>query len=349
MNTHVNQFDFLRIFGAFLVFFSHSYALANLPEPWVFGTMSAGGLGVAIFFSISGFLTTKSIIADPNPFAFSGKRILRIFPALIAVSVISALVIGPAVSATPLSTYFSSSRPYSYILNNIFLSPQFDLPGIFLKNHFPLSMNGSLWTLPLECLCYILLLLLFHLTPKRHRKAFWVFYILLFTTLATLTPIGVHIFYSSDLYQCFYHAPYFFIASFFALFETPPLDIHYFRNLSFFAAAAVLSAWNTTAMHYVCWFAIPIVTIFLGLNQPFLSREITRHGDLSYGIYLWSFPIQQISIESLAPRIGFPLSMIAAFASVLVISKLSWEFIEKPALALKSLLPHRIAKSSSVL
>ncbi|RYH66892.1 MAG: acyltransferase, partial [Alcaligenaceae bacterium] len=91
---HENNFDGLRLLGAFLVLGSHQFALAGRQEPFAVAPYTFGTLGVLIFFSISGFLVASSWKSDPNIFRFAARRFLRIWPALAVV------VVGLAILAT---------------------------------------------------------------------------------------------------------------------------------------------------------------------------------------------------------------------------------------------------------
>ncbi|WP_375540924.1 acyltransferase family protein [Klebsiella pneumoniae] len=72
---------------------SHHFALNGLPEPKIFGSTKLGTLAVIIFFSISGYLITSSFINSKTTISYIKKRVLRIFPGLIACSFIMTLLI----------------------------------------------------------------------------------------------------------------------------------------------------------------------------------------------------------------------------------------------------------------
>lgn len=115
-NGHQNNaFDFLRIFAASAVLYSHSYALYGLPEPYPLPGQTYGSLAVALFFSISGFLVCQSWMNDPSFSRFFIRRALRIFPGLLVVVILTALVIGPLFTTLTLQEYFASGTAWNYI------------------------------------------------------------------------------------------------------------------------------------------------------------------------------------------------------------------------------------------
>ncbi|ELW9531216.1 acyltransferase [Burkholderia cenocepacia] len=153
---HKNNFDFLRLLAAFAVLYSHQHALVGLPEPTLGLPDSLGAFGVSIFFSISGYLIAQSWERDPNLLRFATKRVLRIWPALLVVTVLAAFVLGPIVSDLPVATYFQDPLVWKY-LDNLRLRMTFQLPGVFTTNPFPNSVNGSTWTIPVEVRWYVYL------------------------------------------------------------------------------------------------------------------------------------------------------------------------------------------------
>lgn len=136
-----------------LVFVSHHYALQGLPEPMVSTWTTFGGLGVAMFFSISGYLIAISWMRDPHLGRFAVRRLLRILPGLVVVVAFCALVLGPWMSTVPPAEYYWHPGVWAYF-RNILFSPVYSLPGVFGANPYPHAVNGSLWTLPLEFFLY---------------------------------------------------------------------------------------------------------------------------------------------------------------------------------------------------
>ena len=110
------------------------------------------------FFALSGFLVAGSLLRN-DLVSFGALRVIRIFPALMAEVIISALIIGPIFTALPLQAYFTDSRFYVYLLNMVGIV-HFKLPGVFLDTPAPEVVNAQLWTVPIELQCYVSLIIL---------------------------------------------------------------------------------------------------------------------------------------------------------------------------------------------
>ncbi len=174
-NNRFNLFDLLRLIAATLVIYSHSYPLLGITPPDIVTRIlpftNGGTLGVWIFFIISGYLNTKSI-KNNNAFAFLINRSLRIFPGLVVALLFSIFVIGPLCTNLPMSDYFINHKTWQYIHQNLFLSPNYILPGVFDGNRFKSVVNGSIWTLPTEALLYLTLPLIVKIFPDyQHTSA----------------------------------------------------------------------------------------------------------------------------------------------------------------------------------
>jgi peptidoglycan/LPS O-acetylase OafA/YrhL len=84
---------------------------------------------------------------------------------------------------------------------------------------------------------------------------------------------------------------------------------------------------------------LPYLTIYLAhLKIPRLSG-FGRYGDFSYGIYIFSFPVQQLMMHWLDPHLSLPAFMAISLITSIAIAAVSWYLIESPALRLKRFLP----------
>ncbi|WP_375203810.1 acyltransferase family protein [Hyphococcus sp.] len=332
-----NNLTLLRLVAAAAVLFSHSWPLssgARAVDPVtaflgeVTGSaLSLAGLAVNAFFVISGYLVTKSAIRSKARPYYWLSRVLRIYPALIVNVLIVALVLGPAVTALPLSEYFRGEKLSEYLTNNILMwNTVYHLPGAFEDNPES-AVNGSLWTLPVELRCYVAVGLMalagvfkFRLLASALCAAILLFGFLSedyapFGNLAVLENVG-----------------YFILGAHFFMYRDI-IPASPFAALLLIIGGVWLPLGAVGAIAAAAGFAWLI--LWAGLAAPRVVNIEGRLGDPSYGIYIWAFPIQQALVQALggdAPwlivAIAFPLTVIMGVAS--------WRFIEKPALSKKS-------------
>ncbi len=324
--TH-NNFDFLRLIAAFSVLFSHHFVLTGHAEPNI-GFQSLGGIGVLIFFSVSGYLVAQSWERDPSAWRFLAKRILRIWPALIAVVCAMVILLGPSVSSLSVRDYFLSSETWGFF-RAARMTIQFTLPGVFTDNPYARSVNGSLWTLPIEFRCYLILLGLGLVGVLRYR------YLLLLGTVA----FALFVFAIEDPQHNPGQNPSFALGAFFFY----SVCLNYFRDfwrarLKFIFPLLGLLCIILAAIHYqyaALFLALPPLVIFFGLSAtPFIQRA-GRFGDSSYGIYIYAFPVQQTVIMLTNNRPSMWVTLIISTLITTALAFLSWHLIERPALNLK--------------
>jgi peptidoglycan/LPS O-acetylase OafA/YrhL/predicted O-methyltransferase YrrM len=351
-----NNFDLLRLFAAIFVVFEHSFALLKIPAPFPhIEGMSWGFVGVLIFFSISGFLVSRSWSRNPHLIPFAVKRALRIMPALIVVLLASALILGPLVTIEPTRAYLDDPGTKAYMINNTMMQSDYDLPGVFLHNVYPLAVNGSLWTLPLEIKAYVfvaLIGLLGLLTRFRIALVGLAALVLLTCVDALRSSIpGANHFVASlvdiqaspELVHLTKLGTYTLYADMFAAFVIAATIFSLRRWISIrweFAALAgvvfgILVFMGGPAPLIGAVALGPYVVLYLAYRTTSFFRLPNRFGDYSYGIYIYAFPIQQTLSSVLHTTSGWlvfgivmPITSLAAV--------LSWHWIERPALKIKS-------------
>ena len=331
-HSRLNNFDQVRLFGALLVIYGHAYPLTGAVSPGFAGNDIAT-IGVKIFFSISGYLVAQSWLRDPNVARFLLRRALRIFPALIVIVLLSAFVMGPILTRFSLSEYFSNQHSYLY-LRNIALYIVYYLPGLFETNVYPGAVNGSLWSLPAEFMMYLLTpILIAGATVVGGRTAFAVVAGAFIAVAFWLTSIGPqfrYVVYATDLWSALSVAPYFLMGM---LYAVCGLD----RTLNIYLGAAglfALAAFETNAaVKEAALLAIlPYFSLSFGTGFVPLLRRITRGNDLSYGLFLCGFPVEQVLRFELGGLIGPWKTFVLATIICTGLAYVSWNFIEKPAL-----------------
>lgn len=182
-----NCFDLLRHAAAYMVLFSHHFALSGFSEPKIFdSTTSLGGFAVIVFFSISGYLITGSLLNSKSLKSYFIKRIFRIFPGLIVCSLVMTVFIFPfyGLNQTPVAWLGSLNSIKSFVYFSFFGSPGAgDLVNGFTSNYiFQDSANGSLWSLKFEFFDYIAIAVIF-LFFKKNLTASISFLLLSFAAL----------------------------------------------------------------------------------------------------------------------------------------------------------------------
>jgi peptidoglycan/LPS O-acetylase OafA/YrhL len=319
-----NNFDLLRLVAATSVIFSHAFLLAEnsqAHDPLMIltgGQTILGLVGVFMFFTISGFLVTQSFETTASPFVFLAKRALRIFPGLIACLVVCAFVIGPLVTALPLADYLGRREPYLFVLHNAVLHVSYNhLPGVeFWRGYIGGIVNGPLWSLPCEVLMYLML------------------FVLGVCRLLTL-PVGLILLAIGVIAIWFDYAKpfggFFWLLGFFAA----GICCYRLRGTRFFAArwawvALAGLALSIPARLFLTTFPIfgSYLTIYLALNRRLRPVPAARYGDLSYGLYIYGWPIEQCIVyfsRGAAPWWGvFGISLVMTA----LIAALSWHGVE---------------------
>ncbi len=333
----LNNFDFLRFFFALLVVFSHSYPLATgseAAEPLALfsqGQMTFGALAVDCFFIISGFLITQSWSNRPHVLAFLEKRVRRIYPGFLMAAALGAFVV-PALFSAPGVAWLNADLVTRFLANAprlIAITPH----GAFADNPARGTINGSLWSISYEFWCYFLVLVVG--LRQGLRRPVWLVGLLVVCIVVSfvfvrlgLTPGG------KFLGVIFGYPPFwarllpYFVAgmAFYVLRNRVPLS----AGGALLASASIVVS---LAFPYASLFVLPPAAAYLIFWVAFVPcrplQGFANHGDLSYGIYLYAFPLEQI-IVSLHGGQMQPLSLfLLSVPACLVAAFLSWHGLEK--------------------
>lgn len=328
-----NNLDLIRLLASISVIVYHSFALNPQwgivdPVKDIFGYVTTGGLAVKIFFFISGLLVTNSLLSRKSIFQFIISRALRVFPGLAFVVIITAFVIGPIFTTLPIPEYFKSNQPILYVLKNMILETQYFLPGVFEKNKY--GVNGSLWTIHYEVLAYIFLALLYFIGLGKTR---WLSSLLCIVVIAEpFMPYKGVLFASSDNNAIYLLAPCFALGSLLAINKNHYKNNSYIPVLLFITQFAFES--EAVASLLMC-LSVCLIMLHISSMQTFIKLKI-KH-DISYGVYLWGFPIQQIISQNF--NANFIINIIASILLSISIALCSWFFVEKPSLKLSKKIP----------
>lgn len=168
-----NALNFLRLFFAVLVIFSHAIVLGDYGSEALWGNGTLGGIAVDGFFAVSGFLIAASAMRN-HVGRYMWQRFLRIFPGFWVCLVVTAVLVGPIgwlAEGHPLSSYWTApDGPLHYVVYNWFLKMHtYDIAGTPANIPYPAAWDGSLWTLVYEFICYLMVAALAVTTLLRRR------------------------------------------------------------------------------------------------------------------------------------------------------------------------------------
>lgn len=330
-------FDYLRIFLAVSVIAIHStsisYGRAYDATIWTGLAAVFAHSILPIFFALSGFLVAGSLERCPTLVSFYGLRTLRIVPALFVEVMLSAIIFGPMLSTMDLASYFSAPEFRLYFLN-IIGDIHYLLPGVFTNNPLPATVNGQLWTVPFELECYVALgaLIAVGITSKRKvllgviifGQCLWAWEAYKRGNAGELAPVNGPVLVLSFL-------------SGFLFFLYRDLII---LSKSLFILATTACVGLLLLQHGAFLVAIPAtyITVYLGLLNPPKIKYLLA-GDYSYGLYLYGYPIQQAFASMGSWAHHWYLNLAVSLSAAFVIAYMSWNYIEKPTLALRRYLP----------
>jgi peptidoglycan/LPS O-acetylase OafA/YrhL len=337
-------FAWLRMIGATIVVVEHCFPLVNpsrtsmLPENW---HLSLGYFALMGFFAMSGYQISDSWRRDSSWWRFVLKRVLRIWPPLLFVVLCTAFVIGPLVTLVSPHEYWSNPTTWGYVVHNAELYPlQHILPGVFGQNPYPWSVNGSLWTLPMETTGYVVVLLAGIVGGLASGR------FLLFPLLAAfmvLDGFGQASVGSQGDLGALFSVPVGSMAAFLVPFVLGMLLHSYAGKIPFHP----LVAYTLVALYLVANFTPPVepaaryllpiaagygaVTWALHWPRRLGGHEQWVYG--SYGMYVWGMPVQQLWVLA-GVRNSFLLIALAVPASYLC-GCVSWRLIERPTQLLR--------------
>jgi peptidoglycan/LPS O-acetylase OafA/YrhL len=325
-------FDFVRLFLATDVLLWHAYIFAEgqqAQHKFLSGPLGPFVLAIVpAFFGLSGFLVTGSLLRLNSAKNFILFRALRIIPALLTEVTLSALILGPIVTEQGLPSYFANGEVW-YYFTNIVGNVNYALPGVFEHQNFS-TVNGALWTVPGEILCYATLLILMLIGISNKRSLMLAAFVVS-SVVVSLVPLASGFYLAETtrmLVLCFYAG-----ALLFHYRDVVPVS----GVLAVACAILVYYAMAFFPGAYV--FVGPICTVyvicFLGMRR--LPRiPVLMDGDHSYGIYLYHCPILQTIVWATGSTIKWPALFAFGYVGAAIFAMFSWHFIEKPALALRN-------------
>lgn len=328
--VHANNFGALRLVFATLVILSHSFPITqgwanSEPLARLTGTVAFGELAVDFFFLLSGYLITQSAEKSRGNIAYLKKRIARIYPGFIVASLVSIFVVGMLAGGRMNNDPLVEAARVCFGLVTL-SQPQ--LTGAFQGAHYT-ALNGSLWTIRYEFICYIIVMVAHAAGLLRHRPAYLAIIAALFVTTALVLLPGMHP--VAKAYNGVRLTAFFLTGGAFYLYRS---NIRYDDRLAVVAALVLLASMSNA---YTANVGIAVAGGYLLFWLGFRSLGSTIQGvgqknDISYGVYLYAWPIQNLVAwyaPGVSPWVVFLVSTPAAY----LFGAISWVLVERPALA----------------
>ena len=343
-NGFSTGFDYLRIVLAIAVVAWHGIKVVSGVDSaeWHGSLRSLAGLMLPMFFSLSGFLVAGSLERVSGLCEFLLLRAIRIVPALAVEVLLSALILGACLTTLPLAGYITSDVFHRYFFN-IVGHIQYQLPGVFEANPFPGIINLSLWTVPFELECYLVLSAMMLLGWAKRP---WLVVAACLAAILLLTmqayPLRDEMQYLRPKGKALILA--FVIGVLVYQYRAKILYGHVFAAISALLALALLSqAW----LQYLALPFVAYVTVYLGLQTPKKYTFVMR-GDYSYGLYLFAFPLQQLHVFLFGINATWAGNVTFALCFGMLYAAFSWHCVEQPILTRRKIIAAFFGKTKAV-
>jgi peptidoglycan/LPS O-acetylase OafA/YrhL len=316
-----------------MVIVSHSWPLGGYGTNPGVGNQLLGDWAVDGFFAISGYLILGSRLNSRSLVDFFWRRILRIWPAFVAALLFVAFV------AAPISVFLFHNGRYEigsavgYVVRNLGLViGQLGIDGTLVGQSASGNWNAPLWTLAYEFSCYVGIALIVSVVPRKY-----------------LGPSVIVVLFGAMLLGCLHE---------FAAIPLPASLVELTRLTAFFAAgsafyyyraripmtfvlaavSAIVSAVLVITQVFNIFGAVSLayLLMYLGIVLPF--ARVGSRNDISYGMYIYAFPVQLLLVLAFGERnLPLPVFILLSIVMAIPFAAASWFIIEKPAMSLKRL------------
>ncbi|MGN0346276.1 MAG: acyltransferase family protein [Lachnospiraceae bacterium] len=289
---HNYNIDLFRFIAAILVIAAHAYVLNQVGQEWLLrmtnGSFGYGKLAVAYFFLISGYYISGSAAKSHNICQYLKKRLFRIFPPLIVVVLLTILILS-FFSTLSVGNYFSHPSTWKY-LSNCVLVLNHTLPGVFDNNVYGNTVNGSLWTLPVEFACYFLcyFLVKIRLFSKKGMSVTIILYVIACIVLVNI-PLDI------GLLSAALQPIYMFLTGMFMRKWNPVKSRKWYGAL---LSLVFMILGFVFGLYYIpVWLCLPYLFYYISFAKIQVPPVFMELGEMSYPIYLTAFPVQQALIQ----------------------------------------------------
>jgi peptidoglycan/LPS O-acetylase OafA/YrhL len=326
-----NHLHTIRLVLALAVAASHAMELGFSNQPGLRFT-NLSDLAVDAFFVLSGFLLAASFVRLGSIRRYAWHRFLRIMPGFWVCLLVTALLVAPVIAVlqdrSPVSVFTGEESAIDFLQNNsMLLIRQFGIAGLPEDVPEENVLNGSLWTLFYEAVCYGAVVALGVIGALRRRPWILLTVIALLWALIAIDTFGPALVSQERLLR-------------FALMFLTGSAMHVYAaripiHGALAAASAVLFLGALVGLNDYRALAAPAfayLCLWLAVIKP---PSTVPRSDYSYGLYVYHWPILQILAVTGGQRLGEPAFVLLGLALALCVAAVSWIAIERPALRFK--------------
>jgi peptidoglycan/LPS O-acetylase OafA/YrhL len=335
-----NGFDVLRLLFALLVATAHGISAHTGGQPRI-GLSGIGDFALDGFFVLSGFLVTRSWFRLESFPRFAWHRFLRIMPGFWVCLVVVAFVAAPVAAAmqgiSPLQAVTGTPSAWTYVLENAgLLIVHYDIAGILADLPKESSFNGSLWTLAFEAFCYAIVGVLGALGLLRRRPLLVPAAAAVLLALTAMQEAGLPVLLNERVIRLV--LMFLLGAAAYLYADRIPL-----RGGLAAGAAGLFMVSLTLFDDYRVLGAVPLAYLYLWAATSLPAMRM--RADLSYGFYIYHWPLQQILMLTALAAAPTAVFVPVSIALAVLPAAASWYLVERPALRHKdSPLPDRLAE-----
>jgi peptidoglycan/LPS O-acetylase OafA/YrhL len=328
-----NSLNAMRLLFAVAVIVSHSWAVGLFGKEPGIGATTLGFWSVLGFFGISGYLITRSRLSGRPAIDYYRARALRIFPGLLVCLLLIALVLAPLSAVLDGSGGWSAQSAATFVLRNAVLyPPHFSQEGIgqtLQSVPYESMWNGSLWTLFWEGACYVAVGVAVSVFPRRTLPFGALIALLVVVSMTMLNELDV-ITLPVLLGRV--------LALVGAFLAGAVLMLHADRvavNRYYVSGAVVVLLASIGSGTVQSIGVLPFVYLVMVAGSTRPLRHIGKTNDISYGLYIYAWPVQQFVMLIFGPDILLAAVIGLSIAGTVPLAYMSFRFIELPALGLK--------------
>lgn len=334
LGSRDNALNMLRLVLATLVVFSHVHILSGTGDGVVWQGQHVGSWAVVGFFTISGYLITGARCRS-NAGTYLINRVARIFPGYIVVLLFVAFGMGPLAQIAENGTldgYFSTPvTPLQYLwVNSLLTMGSYSIGTTLSTSPYGTAWNGSLWSLYYEFMCYIVIGVFMSWRLTRERA--WPTVVLFIVSVLAHAGIGrlsSYIGGDGSLALFLFMFPYFMGgAVIYVLKDRVPMRA-WIALVAAVIAYALIAAFPDFGKQAASPFMAYLI-LWLGAVLP--SPRVMKVHDISYGVYIFHFPVTQLLLVSIGAHWDFLWLLVVVMLCTLVLATASWVLVERAAM-----------------